>query len=101
VAGVGRSNAVSNDQLTYNQKVGKIFGVEAITSVAKTILDSSYNEIDGITAAERYGKVLATLSGADALTGGVGATLQRLQDAIVVKSSPPRCGAPGSSNKDS
>ncbi|MEY3672689.1 MAG: hypothetical protein RI904_2346, partial [Pseudomonadota bacterium] len=86
VAGVGPSNAVSNDQLIYNQKVGQLFGVEAITSVAKTILDISYNENDGINDAEHYGRVLAALSGVDALTGGMGATIQRLQDAIVVSS---------------
>ena len=76
-------NVITAANLAVNQQIAKLFGVTDITGPAVNVLDASYNEGNGISAAEQYGKALAALSGADAITGSVDATLTRLQAAIV------------------
>jgi len=90
LAGVGLTNEVRVNDVAFNDQVAKLFGLESVTAQATTVLDSTYSESsanggDGINAAEKYGQVLAVLSGLDQTTGSIGDTLARLQDAIVIQ----------------
>ncbi|WP_293268878.1 Ig-like domain-containing protein [Neptunomonas sp.] len=70
-------NIVTEADLAMNAKVAELFGIEDILSPAITVLDSTYNPDDGLSAAEHYGNVLAMLSGASA--SGVNALLTHLK----------------------
>ncbi|MBV5317866.1 MAG: hypothetical protein JZU50_08645, partial [Desulfobulbaceae bacterium] len=61
-------------------KVDDIIGGDGIT----IITDPSYNDLDGLTLAEAYGKALAALSELDGLSGSIAETLKILADAIIV-----------------
>ncbi|CAD5371029.1 hypothetical protein RA210_U140033 [Rubrivivax sp. A210] len=87
-AGLTGNRVTESDVLT-NQKIARIFGVADITGPAVTVLDAAYDEGNGVSAAEQYGQVLAALSGADAVSGSIDATLQRLQDALVTSPADP------------
>ncbi|WP_133152241.1 cadherin repeat domain-containing protein, partial [Vibrio sp. 10N.261.46.F12] len=75
--------SVSISALTVNEKIADMFGLEDITSDVVTILETSFNEADGITEAEAYGKVLALLSGADYSSGSIDNTLNILEGEIL------------------
>jgi len=88
LAGIGLDGRVSAVDLIYNDQVADMFGLETITGPVVTVLDASFSENaaagqDGVNEAEKYGKVLAALSGADSATGSLTETLARLQDGIV------------------
>jgi len=82
-------NVVSETNVLTNHKIGRLFGVDDITGPVVTVVESGYNEANGVSAAEQYGKALAALSGADSVTGSVDATLTRLQNALVTNLSDP------------
>ncbi|SHJ21194.1 FG-GAP repeat-containing protein [Aureimonas altamirensis DSM 21988] len=60
-----------------NAAVAAAFGIDLSQGVV-TVLDSAYDEADGISAAEAYGQALAKLSGLDRVSGGIGQTLDQL-----------------------
>ncbi|MCW7540952.1 Ig-like domain-containing protein, partial [Aquabacterium sp. A7-Y] len=65
-----------------NQAIADLFGLPALhgTDIVTINGDTSYNAGDGVSAAEKYGEVLAALSGADANQGG--STAQTLADLV-------------------
>ncbi|ABM04553.1 cadherin domain protein [Psychromonas ingrahamii 37] len=77
-AGVLDDNKVTEENVTENEQVAKLFGVEDVLALVTTVLDENYNSIDGTSNAEQYGNVLALLSGIDSTTGSIDATLAQL-----------------------
>ncbi|MGO4894710.1 beta strand repeat-containing protein, partial [Flavobacterium sp. W21_SRS_FM6] len=84
LAGVGVANSVSESQLAFNATVAALFGLEDILGAAITVTDSGFDNSDGISAAEAYGVVLASLSGADSASGGLSNTLMQLFAEVTV-----------------
>ena len=83
------SAPITTANVATNQHIGALFGVDDITGPVVTVTEATYNEANGISAAENYGKVLAALSGVDATSGAngtagtVGDTLTLLEAGIV------------------
>lgn len=83
IAGVSEADiSLSEEDVTVNQQVAALFGVDDITSSVITVLDSEYDASDGSSAPEIYGEVLAMLSGADYETSSVASTLNLLTAVI-------------------
>ena len=82
-AGIDESNlALTADDVAANNGIGRLFGVDDITGAVTTVLDTDYDTGEGLDPAEHYGNVLAMLSGANATTGSMDATLDQLESAI-------------------
>ena len=75
------STPLTTTQVATNQKIGALFGVADITGAVVTVTEAAYNETNGVSAAENYGKVLAALSGVDA-SSGAGGTPGTLADSL-------------------
>ena len=66
--------------------ISDALGVDMSQGVV-TVLDPTFNEADGISAAEAYGIFLAKLSGLDKKTGGIGQSLDMLASGITLQGS--------------
>ena len=74
--------ASTQDVLVINAAVGQSLGLSGvdITSAPTTTNSGTFNSTDGLNAGEKYGLVLAKLSGLDALNGGsIGVSLELLE----------------------
>ncbi|MEI6762228.1 MAG: Ig-like domain-containing protein, partial [Betaproteobacteria bacterium] len=83
-AGVSGNTAPASTQAVQdiNAAVGKSLGLSGvdITSVPTPTNSSTFNPTDGVNASEKYGLVLAKLSGLDSLNGGsIGVSLKLLE----------------------
>ncbi|OPX55151.1 hypothetical protein BTE48_10325 [Oceanospirillum multiglobuliferum] len=78
---------VTEANLEANAQVATLFGLDDILAPVTTVVDVNFQTTDGINSAERYGEVLAQLSGADKHTGSLSNTLKQLEDAIVPQAS--------------
>ena len=76
-------NTLTMADLANNQKIATLFGVDDILGLAVTVLDSDYDASNGLSAAEKYGNLLAALAGSDNRSGGQKQTLDQLEALIV------------------
>jgi len=92
-AGISDDNRVSEDNVSLNELAATLFGIDDLLGSVTTILDGSYSVANGVDASERYGNVLALLSGTDnalAASSGsiilsINATLDALCDEIILQ----------------
>jgi len=82
-AGITDNNQVTEENLSVNDAIGELLGVDNIIGSAITITDAAYDGSDGLSNAETYGNVLAVLSGLDNTSGNIDASLALLIDNIV------------------
>ncbi len=80
-------NTLTATNLATNQKIANLFGIDDILGPAVTVLDTQYDASNGLSAAEKYGNLLAALAGSDNKTGGQKQTLDQLETRIVDNSS--------------
>ena len=84
LAGIDQDNLnLTEDDLAYNEKVGDLFDVDDITGPVTTVTEENYDSSDGLDASEKYGNVLAMLSGLDEDTGSVEETIEQIKSSIV------------------
>jgi hypothetical protein len=83
-AGAIPGQPLTPEQLAINDKIGQLFGLQNIsTSPVTFTLDQGYSAMDGLSAGEAYGRLLAVFSAADALSGSMQDTLANLDAGIV------------------
>ncbi|TFH67496.1 hypothetical protein E3W66_08385 [Gammaproteobacteria bacterium LSUCC0057] len=63
IAGVEAGQPLAGELLQANTRIGEIFGIDDITAQAIDIFDEAFDESDGVSAAESYGRLLAAISG--------------------------------------
>ncbi|MCJ8337428.1 MAG: Ig-like domain-containing protein [Pseudomonadales bacterium] len=80
-------NTLTAADLANNQKIADLFGIDDILGPAVTVLDTQYDASNGLSAAEKYGNLLAALAGSDDSSGGQKQTLDQLETQIVDNSS--------------
>ncbi|CAN5684711.1 hypothetical protein BH09PSE5_BH09PSE5_13060 [soil metagenome] len=65
-----------------NHAVAAVFGLDDAAGAVSSVEGGTFLEADGVSAAERFGRVLAMLSGADRASGGMAITIARLAASI-------------------
>lgn len=63
VAAVEAGQPLASELLQANSRIAEIFGIDDITAQAIDIFDEAFDESDGVSAAEAYGRLLAAISG--------------------------------------
>ncbi|EPJ48990.1 MAG: hypothetical protein OFPI_26600 [Osedax symbiont Rs2] len=76
-------NTLTMADVATNQKIADLFGVKDILGSAVTVLDTDYDASNGLSAAEKYGNLLAALAGSDNSSGGQKQTLDQLESHII------------------